>query len=260
MTHRQVFSFIFLICVLSLGCNRGSDSRVLPPPLDTPGKNVFDPASATARVSGSILFEGTPPEMPFVKISGNPYCRRNAMGMKSAEVLVTPVGRLQNVIVYVRSGYEGRTYAPPSEPVVLDQEHCVYTPRVFTIMTNQKLKILNSDDTFHNVHATGGAGAAFNVAQASKSPENVQTFTHPELPVPIRCDFHPWMVSYAGVFAHPFHTTSGALGEYELRLPPGKYEIAAWHEKYGESVSTIEVTANSAAELNFTFGPTRTTD
>ena len=61
------------------------------------------------------------------------------------------------------------------------------------------------------------------------------------------------MVSYAGVFEHPFHTTSNNGGKYELRLPPGKYEIVAWHEKFGEKVATLDVSENAALELNFKF-------
>jgi hypothetical protein len=59
------------------------------------------------------------------------------------------------------------------------------------------------------------------------------------------------MVSYVGVFEHPFHTTSGDTGKYELRLPPGKYEIAAWHEKFGEQVASVEVAANASARTRF---------
>jgi hypothetical protein len=42
-------------------------------------------------------------------------------------------------------------------------------------------------------------------------------------------------------------------GDYELRLPPGKYEIVAWHEKFGEKTTQVEVAENSKRELNFEF-------
>jgi len=38
-----------------------------------------------------------------------------------------------------------------------------------------------------------------------------------------------------------------------LKLPPGKYEIAAWHEKYGEKVSSVEVGADTPFQLDFSF-------
>jgi hypothetical protein len=61
------------------------------------------------------------------------------------------------------------------------------------------------------------------------------------------------MIAYAGVFEHPFHTTSGDTGTYELRLPPGKFEIVAWHEKFGEQAASIEGAPNAMVELDFKF-------
>jgi hypothetical protein len=61
------------------------------------------------------------------------------------------------------------------------------------------------------------------------------------------------MGAFVGVFDHPFHTTSGLSGDYELRLPPGKYEIVAWHEKLGQKTLPVEVAENSKMELNFSF-------
>jgi hypothetical protein len=126
---------------------------------------------------------------------------------------------------------------------------------VLTIMKGQKLRILNSDPTFHNVHAKTADHAAFNIGQASKGVEDIQSFSRTAMPYRIGCDFHDWMIAYAGVFDHPFHTTSGDRGTYELRLPPGKYEIVAWHEKFREMVAFIDVLANDSLELNFQFSP-----
>ena len=119
------------------------------------------------------------------------FCVRNAKGMRSQEVLVTADGKLQNVIVYVRSGHQGRSYSAPTEPVLLDQQRCVYTPHVFTIMTNQKLRIRNSDDTFHNVRGKTEVNSPFNIGQPVIGAENTEIFTRPEIPARIGCDMHP---------------------------------------------------------------------
>jgi len=42
------------------------------------------------------------------------------------------------------------------------------------------------------------------------------------------------MGAFIGVFHHPYHTVSKGGGSYELKLPAGKYEVVAWHEKYGK--------------------------
>ena len=239
-----------LLPFVASGCS-GSSDRFSSTKNATP---VFDPSSATARVYGTVAFEGETPKTPPMKIgSGDQFCKMNALDIFKHEGSLTEGGAIRNVIIYVRSGYEGRTYKVPEQPVVLDQQRCVYLPRVLTLMKGQKLKILNSDPTFHNVHAQGEGRTEFNIPQPSKGAEDIQTFSRAAMPFRIGCDFHTWMVSYAGVFEHPFHTTSNNGGKYELRLPPGKYEIVAWHEKLGEKVATLDVSENAALELNFKF-------
>ena len=215
---------------------------------------AYDPATATGRVFGSIQFEGAPPLMEPLEPGGSRFCVINARGQTAQDVLVTKDAKLRNVIVYVRSGFEGRTYAAPGDPVVLDQQKCQYVPHVFTIMTSQKLIVRNSDNTFHNVHAMALVNSVFNFAQTIKGTENAVTFERPEMPFRIGCDLHKWMGAWVGVFDHPFHATSGDTGDYELKLPPGKYEIVAWQEKLGEKVATVEVSDKSQVQLNFSFG------
>jgi plastocyanin len=241
-----------LLPIVVSGCGGGS----LP---STPAGSggappTFDPATATAKVFGKLLFEGPRPAAPALKIGSNdPYCQKNGQSIFKSAALVTEAGTVRNVIVFVRSGFEGKTYAVPKDPVVLDQQQCVYLPHVLTLMKGQKLKILNGDSTFHNVHAEAGGNSVFNIAQASKGAEDIQTFSRTAMPFRIGCDLHNWMVAYAGVFEHPFHTTSGDTGRYELRLPPGKYEIVAWHEKFGEQITSVELSADTSVERDFKF-------
>jgi hypothetical protein len=90
--------------------------------------------------------------------------------------------------------------------------------------------------------------------------KTTKTFDKEEVPLPIRCDVHKWMGAFVGVFNHPFHTVSKQGGSFDLKLPAGKYEIVAWHEKYGTQTQTIELADNQQANLNFTFKADSTTD
>jgi plastocyanin len=246
MSQRSiVVSVVLLFLCLVMGCS--SEKQFVP------AATTYDPATATSRVFGSIKFEGTPPEPTPIHAGGSAYCVRNARGLVDEAVSLTSDKKLRNVIVYVKSGQEGRTYEVPSEAVVLDQQKCTYIPRVLTVMTNQKLSVRNSDPTFHNVHGASQANPGFNIAQADKGAENTLTFAKAEAPFHIGCDLHRWMGAFVGVFDHPFHTTSGMSGDYELRLPSGKYEIVAWHEQFGEKILPVEVAENSKMELNFAF-------
>jgi plastocyanin len=248
---------VFLI-ILALGvtaCNKSSEEGINPAITKpaTPAVPAFDPSTATGRVSGSVLLEGKPPETPALRIGGDRLCQMNAAKIFAAESVVTGDGKLRDVIVYVRSGHEGKSYSTPETPVVLDQKDCVYVPRVITAMKGQKVRILNSDATLHTVHAKDGDRSEFNIAQPTEGSENIQTFSHAAMPFRIGCEFHKWMSAYAGVFEHPFHVATGDTGKYELRLPPGKYEIVAWHHKVGEKAAMVDVSENGAVKLDFRF-------
>lgn len=252
---RYCFALLALTALLLVAGCGGSDEFQLPE--TQPGAAAgpaYDPSTATATLSGRILFEGTAPEMPFLDMGGDFYCQRSGAGLMSADASVTEDGTLAHVIVYVRSGHDvSLSYPAPSERVLLDQVRCVYTPRVLTLMTGQELLIRNSDATVHNVHADAGTTTLFNFGQARAPREDIEVFAEPGMPIHIGCDLHRWMDAYLGVFDHPFHTTSGDTGTFSLDLPPGAYQVVAWHERYGEQVTTVELADGESAEIDFTF-------
>ena len=61
----------------------------------------------------------------------------------------------------------------------------------------------------------------------------------------VKCDVHPWMSAYIGVFTHPFFSVTSADGKFTIPgLDAGTYEITAWHERLGTQTASITVTAN----------------
>jgi plastocyanin len=123
------------------------------------------------------------------------------------------------------------------------------------MMAKQPLKIRNDDDTLHNVHAMPTKSKEFNIGQPNKGMETTRTFASPEVMVKFKCDVHPWMAAYVGVLDHPFFATTGEDGSFTIKdLPPGTYEIVAWHEKLGEQTAKVTV-ADAPVTQEFTFKP-----
>ena len=120
-----------------------------------------------ANLTGKINFEGDAPRAKRIKVDADPVCAEMHADepLTSEEVVVNDNDTLRWVFVYVKSGLEGKTFEPPKEPVELDQEGCHYRPHVFGMMAKQPLKIVNSDDTLHNVHALPANSKEFNIGQ-----------------------------------------------------------------------------------------------
>ena len=51
---------------------------------------------------------------------------------------------------------------------------------------------------------------------------------------------------------HPFHAVTDKKGAFEIKgLPPGKYEIEIWHERFKSVRSTVEVAAGDEKTVDF---------
>jgi len=62
------------------------------------------------------------------------------------------------------------------------------------------------------------------------------------------------MRGFVGVFAHPFYRITGEDGAFELKgLPPGEYEIVAWHERFGEKSFKTKLDAKGSLDVEFVF-------
>jgi len=172
------------------------------------------------------------------------------------EALVLGGGNtMANIMVWVSKGLPaGKTYPAPKTPVVLDQDGCLYKPHVMGIMVGQPYRILNSDGVLHNIHTLPKINPAFNKGMPPTLKETTTTFEKPEEVFNIKCDVHPWMMAWIGVFEHPFFATTGTDGKFTINgLDPGTYEITAWHERLGTQKATVKVGASGAVTQDFKF-------
>jgi len=217
-------------------------------------KSPVDPATA-ATVTGKVKFTGKAPKAKKIAMNADAYClTQHPQAVMSETVVVNPNKTLKNVYVYVKSGLGDLAFPVPSEPVVLDQKGCWYHPHVIAVQANQALEIRNSDSVLHNINAQPSNNRGFNVGQPVKGMKTKKKFANPEVMVPVKCDVHPWMSAYIGVQNHPYAVVTGSDGSFSLKnLPPGEYQVEAWHEVYGTSVQTVKVGPKESKSITFTF-------
>jgi hypothetical protein len=62
------------------------------------------------------------------------------------------------------------------------------------------------------------------------------------------------MKAYIGVLRHPFFAVTREDGSFEIKgVPPGNYTVVAWHEKFGEKISSVIVGKSSRGSADFLF-------
>jgi hypothetical protein len=122
------------------------------------------------------------------------------------------------------------------------------------IRVGQPYKILNSDALPHNVHTLPKTNKPFNRAMPAALKEVTTTFDKEEPIFHVKCDVHPWMSAYIGVYNHPFFAVTGTDGKFTISgLDPGTYELTAWHERLGTQTATVTVGANDKKSQDFKF-------
>jgi plastocyanin len=214
------------------------------------------PALAASAVTGTVTYSGKVPSLKPLAMEADPACAAKHSGPVASEVLVLGSGNaLANVMVRVKSPVSGAPTAPAT-PVVIDQNGCRYKPHVVGIQLGQTLKLKNSDGLLHNVHALPKVNTPFNMAMPANRAEADHKFGKEEGMFLVKCDVHPWMSAYVGVFANPYFAVSGADGKFSIAgVPDGTHEIEAWHEKLGIKTGTVTVAGGKPAAIDFSFSP-----
>ncbi len=208
----------------------------------------------TVSLRGTVKVQGTVPAARPINMAADPSCaKQHSSPAMSQEIMADTKGDLQNVVVFVSDGLGDRTFEPPSQPAVIEQKGCMYTPHVLAVRASQHLEVVNSDPTLHNIHPLPANNREWNKAEAPGTTTE-ETFSREEIAIPIKCNVHPWMRSYVAVFNHPYFAVTGKDGSFDLgNLPPGTYTIKAWHEKLGTASQQVTIGANETKHVEFVF-------
>jgi hypothetical protein len=250
--NSKAVAIAVLLAATAAACgDTGKPESAVPAP--APDAKKVDEATA-ATITGKIAFEGTAPPNAALNMASDPAC---AGATVTSESILVDNGGLRNVFVYIQDGLGNKyLFDTPTQPVVLDQKGCHYTPHVVGVRVAQPLTVINSDNTLHNVHGMPEKNREFNQGQPIAGMKNTVTFNVPEVLIPFKCDVHAWMYAYVGVVSHPYFAISGSGGKFELRtIPPGTYTIEAVHEKLGRQSQSVTLGEKDAKEITFTFKP-----
>jgi plastocyanin len=233
------------VCLLVGACQNAPKERREPTPLDL---------STVGSISGVVRFEGTPPAQAELQVGSTAECAAQHAGKVYAGDVLVRDGKVQNAVVFLKEGLGDRAFAVPDAPVVIDQEGCLFVPRIAAAQVGQPVRFLNSDPVAHNVHAVAPGSSGWNFMLGLKGASRETTVDEPELPIELKCDVHPWMKAYLAVFDHPYFAVTGADGRFALdRVPPGDYVVEAWHERFGTRTARVSLAPKASETLTFTF-------
>lgn len=155
---------------------------------------------------------------------------------------------LANVVVHVNAPV---TRTPPRRAAIrqVDEE---FVPHVTVVTAGSTVEFPNEDFVFHNVFSLSRAGT-FDLGRFPQGQSRSRTFRQSGT-VKVYCHLHSHMSAVIRVFDHPFFAVPNADGLFTIDgLPPGRYQVVAWHERVGEVTLRTEVVAGRTAQLAFSL-------
>jgi len=208
------------------------------------------PAAAMAEtIEGEVEVAGKIAPAGKLHREADPFCAKTPM---TDPTVLAKGGKLENVWVHVSKG--AKDAAPPATPVEMDQKNCMYAPRMTTAVVGQKIQAKNGDPVLHNVHTYFGATTLFNKGMPNDKAAPIEYVAKEEGVMKWKCDVHPWMRGYIGVSKSGLSAVSGESGSFKIEnVPPGKYTIESWHEKFGAKTQEVTVEAGKGAKVTFKY-------
>jgi hypothetical protein len=192
------------------------------------------PVTDGGTISGTVKWSGpVPHDLDFPITKDNQICDPDGKKTTSLErLIVGPDGGVANTIVYLKNVSTGKAMDLPEQKRHLDQRHCRYIPHILLVPQNTDLQMQSSDTTLHTVHMDGAA--TYNLPFPFPNRITARTMSTPGL-VNLRCNGgHVWMNAEMMVVPHPYYAVTDESGRFTFTgVPPGTYQIVAWHEGWG---------------------------
>lgn len=185
-------------------------------------------------ISGTVKWAGPLPHNLAFPITKDPQvCDPDSRKTTDLErLIVGPQGGVANTIVYLKNISSGKAMDLPEQRRHLDQKQCHYVPHILLVPQNSALAMQSSDATLHTIHMDGAA--SFNLPFPFPNQVTSRTMSSPGL-VHLHCNGgHVWMNAEMMVVSHPYYAVTDDSGQFEFtNVPPGTYQIVAWHEGWG---------------------------
>jgi len=185
-------------------------------------------------ISGTVKWSGPVPHDLEFPITKDPQiCETDGKKTVSLERLIVGTeGGVANTIVYLKNISAGKALELPEQRRHLDQKHCRYVPHILLVPKNADLQMQSSDATLHTIHMDGAA--SYNLPFPFPNKISARTMPTAGL-VNLRCNGgHVWMNAEMMVVPHPYYAVTDESGHFAFSdVPPGTYQIVAWHEGWG---------------------------
>ncbi len=253
-------------------------------------KYAEGPVSGGGSITGKVSFKGAQPAPKEFKLGGFPqpeFCGKvdSKDGIRMRQDVRVSGGGLGDVVVYIEKIESGKPFKTIEAKIVSDGCRFLVAEgegpsRAVTVVVNAKktgkksiIKVKNLDadpsdpktagGVLHNPHGYDVKGVITKTTFNKPLPKLNQEITikvkktwfkKTDSFLKIECDQHNYMNVWALPVRNPYYAVVNDDGTFSIGdVPPGKYQLKAFHQELGFKTADITVAGGAAATANFEF-------
>ena len=232
-----------------------------------------------ATIAGRVAFSGTVPAPRTFEVKKGPEVCGEERSLAKVEV---QNGFLKGAVVVLEGIAKGKPFEAqqfkgdsPNEgefqhrggdtlDLNVRLKNCNFGPFTGVVTPNQPIQFLNQDPIKHTLHTYVLKGKKATIlktvhnqqippqAEISKAFES-KKLKHAHV-VAMTCDRHDFMENWMYVVESPYFAISDPSGTFTIaEVPPGEYELVAWHPVLGIQKQAVSVTPHGTIQANFQF-------
>ena len=164
-------------------------------------------------------------------------------------------GGLKDVVVTLEHVEAGKPFN--KKPILIDSEDCKFTPDVNAVRQGEEFKVNNLDAVMHNSQVYQAERGKI-IQNLPVPPEEVTdgkvTFQKKFKIFQMICGMHEFMQTWGYRIQNPYYFITKLGGEFKIdNIPPGDYNLHAWHYLMKPQNQRIHVAKNGTIDVNFKF-------
>jgi hypothetical protein len=220
------------------------------------------PVASGGTLKGRVSLIGAPPPSRIFHMVFSPnitFCTRISDGKGNRllkEFRVSADGGFQDVVVAVVGVEKGKRFDYTPQ---INLENCRIGPFVTPVRNHSTFTIVNKDPVVHDIQAyTIKDPYAFGMFNKPMLPESTASknivLRKDHYLFKTQCGVHDFMQSWGMAVGNPYFAVTGPEGDFTISdLPPGTYDVVAWHPQMQVQTKQVTVAANGEADLTFEF-------
>lgn len=173
------------------------------------------------------------------------------------DFVVGEEGGLKDTVIAILGVTKGKPF--PREMKKIHIDRCRADKYAIGIKNGEDILVENTDPIKHEMALYEVNGVyKYQVSYKNLLAHTSQvrdTFVKPGSPEMILiCNLHPFLQTHGFMVDNPYYAVTDEKGRFEIPdIPPGTYDVVAWHPFIPKQKGTITIEADKTATLNFTF-------